>query len=69
MQDVVGKVAFITGGASGVGFALAVTFAQVGMKIVLADMRPEPLARAEAHLQRSGAQVLALPLDVTDRKA
>jgi len=69
MQDVVGKVAFITGGASGVGLGLAVTFAQVGMKIVLADMRPEPLARAEAHLQRSGAQVLALPLDVTDRKA
>jgi len=69
MRDVAGKVAFITGGASGVGFGLAVTFAQVGMKIVLADMRPEPLARAEAHLQRSGAQVLALPLDVTDRKA
>jgi NAD(P)-dependent dehydrogenase (short-subunit alcohol dehydrogenase family) len=69
MQDVAGKVAFITGGASGVGFGLAVSFAQVGMKIVLADMRPEPLARAEAHLQRSGAQVLALPLDVTDRNA
>jgi NAD(P)-dependent dehydrogenase (short-subunit alcohol dehydrogenase family) len=69
MRDVAGKVAFITGGASGVGFGLAVTFAQVGMKIVLADIRPEPLARAEAHLKRSGAQVLAVPLDVTDRKA
>lgn len=69
MQDFAGKVAFITGGASGVGFGLAVAFAEADMKIVLADVRPEQLARAEAQLQSAGVQVLALELDVTDREA
>ena len=38
MQDVAGKVAFITGGASGIGLAMARTFAAAGMKVAVADI-------------------------------
>ena len=38
MQDVVGKVAFITGGASGMGLAMARSFSAAGMKVVIADV-------------------------------
>lgn len=69
MKDLAGKVAFITGGASGMGFGMAHAFAEVGMKIVIVDIRAEQLARARAALERLGAQVLALPLDVGDRAA
>lgn len=69
MKDFAGKVAFITGGASGVGFGLARAFADAGMKIAIVDVRSEQLATAESMLKGYGAQVLALQLDVTDREA
>lgn len=67
MKDFAGKVAFVTGGASGVGFGLAHAFAAAGMKVVIADIRAEPLAHAQARLEDLGAQTLALRLDVSDR--
>ena len=39
MKDVKGKVAFITGGASGVGLGMAKVFTRAGMKVVIADIR------------------------------
>jgi NAD(P)-dependent dehydrogenase (short-subunit alcohol dehydrogenase family) len=41
MQGLVGKTAFVTGGASGIGFALSRAFAEAGMKVMLADIETD----------------------------
>jgi NAD(P)-dependent dehydrogenase (short-subunit alcohol dehydrogenase family) len=64
MQEFQGKVAVVTGAASGIGFALAERFAREGMKVVLADVEADALARAEAELRGRGATVLAVRTDV-----
>ena len=70
MKDLAGKVAFITGGGSGVGLGQAKVFAREGMKIVLADVREDHLADAmDAFREQPGVQVHPLHLDVTDREA
>lgn len=69
MQNVVGKVAFITGGASGMGLAMARSFTAAGMKVVIADVEQSALDRVEAEFEKSNADVLALKVDVTDRGA
>ena len=48
MQDLVGKTAFVTGGASGIGLALGRAFAEAGMNVMLADIETEALAEAPA---------------------
>lgn len=69
MKDFKGKVAFISGGASGIGLGMAEVFAEAGMKIVIADIRQESLNRATAILSSKGAEAHAVELDVTDRAA
>jgi NAD(P)-dependent dehydrogenase (short-subunit alcohol dehydrogenase family) len=69
VKDFAGKVAFITGGASGIGLGMAEVFAEAGMKIVIADIRQDALERATAFLSSKRAAVHALRLDVTDRVA
>jgi NAD(P)-dependent dehydrogenase (short-subunit alcohol dehydrogenase family) len=71
MKDVKGKVAFITGGASGIGLGMAKAFADAGMNVVLADIRQDHIDESVAHFRSKGqaAQVHALKLDVTDRAA
>ncbi len=69
MKDVAGKVAFITGGASGMGLAMARSFSAAGMKVVIADIEEAALERVEAEFEKSNADVLALQVDVTDRNA
>ena len=69
MRDVAGKVAFVTGGASGIGLAMARSFSAAGMKVVIADIEQRALARAAASFAPSNAEVIALPVDVTDRDA
>jgi NAD(P)-dependent dehydrogenase (short-subunit alcohol dehydrogenase family) len=64
VQELVGKVAVVTGAASGIGFALAERFAREGMQVVLADVEVDALARAEAELRGRGATVLAVRTDV-----
>jgi NAD(P)-dependent dehydrogenase (short-subunit alcohol dehydrogenase family) len=64
MRDVAGKVAFITGGGSGIGLGMAKAFVAAGMKVAIADARPDHLEEASGQL---GGDVLALQLDVTDR--
>ncbi|HMO54681.1 MAG TPA: SDR family NAD(P)-dependent oxidoreductase [Tepidiformaceae bacterium] len=64
MQEFAGKVAVVTGGASGIGLAMAHRFADAGMNIVLGDIEAEPLAMAEAALAAKGAKVLAHRTDV-----
>ncbi len=68
MQDLAGKTAFITGGASGIGLGIAKAALGYGMNVVIADIRDDHLAEGEAELG-GGDRVLALKLDVTDREA
>lgn len=69
MTDYTGKVAFITGGASGAGFGQAIVFAEVGCRIVIADIRRAAIDEAAAKLRARGAEVHGIELDVTDRAA
>jgi NAD(P)-dependent dehydrogenase (short-subunit alcohol dehydrogenase family) len=64
MNDLTGKVAFISGGGSGIGLGMARAMAAEGMKIALADIDEAALASAAASLRATGAQVLPLHLDV-----
>jgi NAD(P)-dependent dehydrogenase (short-subunit alcohol dehydrogenase family) len=66
MRDVEGKVAFITGGGSGVGLGMAKAFVAAGMKVAIADIRADHLEAATAEL---GDGAHAIELDVTDREA
>ncbi len=68
MQDLEGKVAFVTGGASGIGLGMAKAFLSRGMKVAIADIHKERLAKAEAALDSPG-NLIAMELDVTDRSA
>jgi NAD(P)-dependent dehydrogenase (short-subunit alcohol dehydrogenase family) len=68
MQDLPGKTAFVTGGASGIGLGIAKALLGAGMNVVIADIRDDHLAAATAELGNS-ERVLALKLDVTDRAA
>lgn len=65
MQELSGKVAVITGGASGIGLAMARRFAAEGMRVVLADIDEVSLRSAEAHLAEGGAEVLAVVCDTS----
>ena len=69
MQDFAGKVAFITGAASGVGLGQAKVFSRAGAKVVLADIRADALETAVAAIKATGAHAHGIPLDVTDRAA
>ncbi len=60
-----GKVALVTGGASGFGQATARLFAQAGANLVLASRRAGKLQAAADELAAVGARVLAIPTDVT----
>jgi len=67
MDDLQDKVAIITGAAGGIGLGMARAFAKVGMKVAMADIDADALAQSASELEDSGATVLALTLDVTDR--
>ncbi len=69
MRDITGKVAFITGGASGMGLAMARSFAAAGMKVAIADVEQAALDRVKAEFDASNAEVITLQVDVTDRTA
>ena len=69
MEDVAGKVVFVTGGGSGLGLAMAEAFAGAGAKIVLADVDAEALATAAERFRGQNVPVLTVELDVTDREA
>lgn len=65
MKDFENKVAVITGGASGLGRAFADKAAALNMKLVLGDIREEPLQQAVVELKSAGAEVVALAGDVS----
>jgi NAD(P)-dependent dehydrogenase (short-subunit alcohol dehydrogenase family) len=65
MRDLKGKVAVVTGAASGIGRAMAERFAREGMKLVLADIQEKPLAEAREAIAKSGAEAIAVTCDVS----
>jgi NAD(P)-dependent dehydrogenase (short-subunit alcohol dehydrogenase family) len=64
MQQLDGRVAVVTGAASGIGLALARRFGAEGMKVVLSDVEETRLAERAARLEAEGLRVLAVPCDV-----
>ncbi|MBP0589509.1 SDR family oxidoreductase [Paraburkholderia sp. LEh10] len=67
MQDFNGKVVVITGGATGIGFALAKQFAQQGARLVIAGIQQNRLEEAAKALSKIAEQVEIAECDVTDR--
>jgi NAD(P)-dependent dehydrogenase (short-subunit alcohol dehydrogenase family) len=67
MKEFNGKVAVITGAASGIGRAIAERCVSEGMHVVLADVDETDLARAETELKAGGATVLGVRTDVSKR--
>ena len=61
------QVAVITGGASGIGFALAEALVRKGLRVALADQNRDALRAAADRLDKSGRSVLAVQTDVSDR--
>jgi NAD(P)-dependent dehydrogenase (short-subunit alcohol dehydrogenase family) len=68
MKEFQGKVAFITGGAAGIGLGMAQAFVGAGMKVAIADIRRDHLDEALAGFRGSPA-VHGIQMDVTDRGA
>jgi NAD(P)-dependent dehydrogenase (short-subunit alcohol dehydrogenase family) len=65
MRQFKDRVAVVTGGASGIGRAMALRFAQEGMKIVLADIEQAELERTEAEFRDKGHTVIGVHTDVS----
>lgn len=63
-----GAVVVVTGASSGIGRACAEAFARHDAWLVLAARRPEPLQPALAACEASGAQAIAIPIDVASEE-
>jgi NAD(P)-dependent dehydrogenase (short-subunit alcohol dehydrogenase family) len=66
MRDFAGKTAFVTGGASGIGLALGRAFADLGMKVMLADVEAGALDQALQSLSKYGNHMQGVRCDVAD---
>lgn len=67
MKDFKGKVAVVTGAASGIGLGMARAFAKEGMSVALCDIRADKLDAAVRQVQEMGARAISLAVDVSDR--
>ena len=68
LEDLKGQVAVVTGGARGIGFALAGALARLGVRVALADLLAEVAGSAET-LSATGVKTLGLRVDVTSEDA
>lgn len=69
MRDLTGRVAVVTGGASGIGRGLVDRFVSEGMKVVIADVESGPLEKAVEEVVATGAEAIGVVTDVSDRGA
>jgi NADP-dependent 3-hydroxy acid dehydrogenase YdfG len=69
MRDLTGKVAWITGGGTGIGEAGAVALAAAGVEVVLSGRRAEPLEAVGRRIEAEGGKYRIEPLDVSDKEA
>ncbi len=69
MKDLRGRVAVVTGAASGIGLAMAKRFAAAEMAVVMADIELSALDAAASEVRATGVDVLALRVDVGDAAA
>ncbi|HPZ89241.1 MAG TPA: SDR family NAD(P)-dependent oxidoreductase, partial [Flavihumibacter sp.] len=66
MTTMNGKVALVTGAASGLGLATAIAFARSGAAVAMADFSEKPLNKAVQSLKDEGHRVLGIVCDVAD---
>jgi NAD(P)-dependent dehydrogenase (short-subunit alcohol dehydrogenase family) len=69
MRDFEGKVAVVTGGASGMGLGMATRFAEQGMKVVLADVEEPVLEAAVTRLRQAEHDVIGVVTDVSQESS
>lgn len=67
MKDLQGKVAVVTGGASGIGRAMVERFAAVGMRVVVSDVDQEGIDDAVAAVAEAGGEAVGVRTDVSQR--
>lgn len=65
MKDLAGKIAFVTGAASGIGLGIATALAQAGVKVMLSDIEEAALASAVEGLKRTNADVASVRADAS----
>jgi 3-hydroxybutyrate dehydrogenase len=65
-MDLNGKIALVTGAASGIGKEIAIVYAQAGAKVVIADLNQEGADATAAELAAKGAEAMGVAMDVTD---
>jgi NAD(P)-dependent dehydrogenase (short-subunit alcohol dehydrogenase family) len=65
MRELAGKVAFVTGAASGIGLGIATALAQAGVKVMLCDIEEAALGTAVERLQATNADVAGVRADVS----
>lgn len=65
MRDLSGKVAVITGGASGIGLAMAERFGREGVRLVIADIQQDAIDRAVTGLRAAGFEAVGVRTDVS----
>ena len=68
MERLEGRVAVVTGAASGIGLGMVRAFAGAGMRVVAADLRPETLESVVTDLRSAGHEVVGVPTDVSRRE-
>ena len=65
VQQLAGKVAYVTGAASGIGKAIADLYAQQGAKVVIADLKQEAAEAAAKDIESKGGTAMGVAVDVT----
>ena len=69
MNALNGKVAVVTGAASGIGKQIALTLAQAGAAVAIADLQQDAAQRVAVEIEAAGGKALAVAMDVTDEQA